>query len=49
VGSLLRGAQPADDSHTELLLAAGILLALVMISGSLISVATRTMKGGRLS
>ncbi len=49
VDSLLPSAQPADDSHTELLLAAGILLALVMVSGSLLSVATRTMKGGKLS
>jgi len=49
VDALLPSAQPDDDSHTELLLAAGILLALVMVSGSLLSVATRTMKGGKVS
>jgi hypothetical protein len=49
VGSLLSTAEPADESHTELVLAAGILLALVMLSGSFLSVARRTMKGGRVS
>ena len=45
VGSLLDRGQSEDDSHSELLIAAGILLALVMAAGSLVSLATRTTRG----
>jgi hypothetical protein len=45
IGSLLNQAQPGDDSHSELLVAGSVLLVLVMLSGSLLSVATRTTRG----
>ncbi len=46
VGSLLPSAKEADESNSRvLLLAGGVLLALVLASGSLLSVATRTMRG----
>jgi type IV secretory pathway VirB10-like protein len=48
VETLLPSAQ-STDSHSELLVGAGILLVLVMVSGSLLSVAVRTTKGGRVS
>ncbi len=46
IGSLLPSVKSGDESHSRLLLvAAGILLALVLASGSLLSVATRMMRG----
>jgi hypothetical protein len=46
IESLLPSVKSGDESHSRLLqLAAGILLALVLASGSLLSVATRMMKG----
>jgi outer membrane biosynthesis protein TonB len=46
VGSLLPDSEPAtDDSHRLFLLAAGALLALLIASGSLISVASRATRG----
>jgi type IV secretory pathway VirB10-like protein len=46
VGSLHPSTKSADDAHSEIfLVAAGGLLALVLASGSLLSVATRKMKG----
>jgi outer membrane biosynthesis protein TonB len=45
VGALLPGSEPPDNSHRLFLLAAGALLALLMASGSLISVASRVMRG----
>jgi type IV secretory pathway VirB10-like protein len=45
VGSLIPSSEPADDSHHLFLLAAGALLALLMASGSLISVASRATRG----
>jgi type IV secretory pathway VirB10-like protein len=45
-GSLLPSTRSADETHSGILLvAAGALLALVLASGSLLSVATRVMKG----
>jgi hypothetical protein len=45
VGALLPAREPTDDSHRLFLLAAGALLALLMASGSLISVAARVTRG----
>jgi len=45
VGALLPAGESADDSHRVFLLAAGALLALLMASGSLISVASRVTRG----
>ena len=46
IHALLPGAQPADDSSSGVfVLAAGALLALVLASGSMASVASRAMKG----
>jgi hypothetical protein len=46
VGSLLPSTKSADDTNPGiLLLGAGILLALVLASGSLVAVATRVVKG----
>jgi hypothetical protein len=45
VGALLPGSEPADDSQRVFLLAAGALLALLMASGSLTSVASRVTRG----
>lgn len=46
LGSLVPSSKSADDNHSEIVLAgAGVLLALVLASGSLLSVATRKMKG----
>jgi type IV secretory pathway VirB10-like protein len=47
IDSLLPSAEVADDSSNGIvLLAAGALLALVLASGSLLSVATRVLRGG---
>ena len=46
LASLLPSSKSADDTRSGILLvAAGALLALVLASGSLLSVATRVMKG----
>jgi hypothetical protein len=46
IRALLPGEQAADDSSSRLfILAAGALLALVLASGSMVSVASRAMKG----
>jgi hypothetical protein len=46
LGSLIPSTESADDTHSGILLVAGgALLAIVLASGSLLSVATRRMKG----
>ena len=45
IGSLIPPTEQAEDSHHLVLLAAGALLALLMASGSLLSVATRVTRG----
>jgi hypothetical protein len=46
IRALLPGARPTDDSSPRLvLLAGGALLALVLASGSMVSVSARAMKG----
>ena len=46
LGPLVPSTKSADETHSGLLLvAAGGLLALVLASGSLLTVATRVMKG----
>jgi hypothetical protein len=46
LGPLVPSTKSADETHSGLLLAAaGFLLALVLASGSLLSLGTRVMKG----